>query len=58
MAKESLTIRVRDDCRAFDPKKRIEQFSHDDPTKNVGIRMIAELAEEMKYQNYAGINSL
>ena len=58
VAKESLTIRVRDDCRAFDPKKRIEQFSHDDPTKNVGIRMIAELAEEMKYQNYAGINSL
>ncbi len=58
VAKEALTIRVRDDCRAFDPKKRVEQFSHEDPTKNVGIRMIAKLAEEMRYQNYAGINSL
>ena len=58
VVKEKLTIRVRDDCRAFDPQKRLEQFASDDPAKNVGIRMIARMSEEMNYQSSAGINTL
>jgi hypothetical protein len=49
---------VRDYCRAFDPQKRLEQFDPEDPSKNVGIRMIARMAEEMNYQGSAGINTL
>ena len=57
-AKERLIICIRDDCRAFDPKSRLEQFKPKDVTKNIGIRMIAGLAEEMNYQCTAGINTL
>lgn len=55
---EYLTIRIRDDCRAFDPRKRLDQFHPEDPAKNVGIRMIARLAKEMNYQNSVGINTV
>jgi anti-sigma regulatory factor (Ser/Thr protein kinase) len=58
VVRDKLTIRVRDDCRAFDPQKRLEQFDPEDPSKNVGIRMIARMAEEMNYQGSAGINTL
>lgn len=58
VAKERLIICVRDDCRAFDPKSRMTQFDPEDVTKNVGIRMIANMAEEMNYQCTAGINTL
>ena len=57
-AAEELIIRIRDDCRAFDPTQRINQFSPEDPAKNVGIRMIGKLAAEMNYHNDAGINTL
>lgn len=53
-----LTIRIRDDCRAFDPGKYMEQFSDKDPTRNVGLRMIISMAREVTYQNNAGINTL
>lgn len=51
-------ICIRDDCRAFDPRSRLEQFRPDDVTENIGIRMIAGLADEMNYQCTAGINTL
>jgi anti-sigma regulatory factor (Ser/Thr protein kinase) len=58
VVRDKLTIRVRDDCRAFDPQKRLKQFHPEEPWKNVGIRMIARMAEEMNYQRSTGINTL
>ena len=58
VAEEQLIIRIRDNCIAFDPKLRIEQHTPEDPVKNVGIRLIARMAEEMDYHNDAGINTL
>ena len=57
-AKDRLIICIRDDCRAFDPKSRLDQFTPEDVTKNIGIRIIASMAEEMNYQCTAGINTL
>lgn len=51
-------MRIRDNCPEFDPKKRLEQFSGDDPAANVGIKLIARLADEMTYHNTAGINTV
>lgn len=58
VAEEQLIIRIRDNCIAFDPKQRIDQYNPEDPAKNIGIRMIARMAEEMDYHNDAGINTL
>jgi anti-sigma regulatory factor (Ser/Thr protein kinase) len=58
VAEDPLVVRVRDDCRAFDPKQWLNQFEPQDPVKNVGIRMITRLTKEMDYRNDAGINTL
>ena len=55
---DNLTIRIRDDCKAFNPKERIHQFNPQEPYKNVGIRLISKLSTEMTYHNDAGINTL
>lgn len=58
VTEDNLTIRVRDDCREFDPQKYLEQFSQEDPTKNIGLKIITSMAKEVSYQNNAGINTL
>ncbi|MBQ8092853.1 MAG: ATP-binding protein [Clostridia bacterium] len=56
--KDDLTIRIRDDCPAFDLEHQLSQFqAGDDVTKNVGIRMISAMAD-LNYQSTAGINTL
>ena len=45
-----ITIRLRDDCAPFDPKQHLETMNPDDPTSNIGIRMVAGLSREMTYQ--------
>ncbi len=58
VAEEQLVVRVRDDCPAFDPKQRIDQFEPEDPAKNAGIRMIGKLTKKMEYHTDAGVNTL
>lgn len=55
---EGLTIRIRDDCKAFDPKKWIEIHQPEDPMKNIGIRMVSEITEELNYINTMDTNNL
>ena len=58
VAEKQLVVRVRDDCPAFDPKQRIDQFEPEDPAKNIGIRMIGRLTKHMDYHTDAGVNTL
>ena len=55
---DGITIRIRDDCPAFDPNDRINQFHPEDPLSDVGIRMIKKLCKEMRYYYNVGINTL
>lgn len=58
VAQKELTIRIRDNCPEFDPRKRIELFHPDSPEKNIGIRLTAGIARQIDYYNNAGINTL
>lgn len=58
VVKDDLTIRIRDDCAGFDPKKRIEQFDPENVAENMGIRLIGKIASVMEYQNNAGVNNV
>jgi anti-sigma regulatory factor (Ser/Thr protein kinase) len=58
VAQNELTIRIRDNCPEFDPRKRIELFHPETPEKNIGIRLTAGLARQIDYYNSAGINTL
>lgn len=58
VVKDSIILRIRDDSSAFDPNKYLEQFTPKDIIKNIGIRLIANLTDEMIYRSNVGINTL
>ena len=56
---DTVRIRIRDNCFAFNPKEKYELIQHsDDVTENVGIRIINELATSIEYVNVMSLNSL
>ena len=54
---DSLTVRLRDNCREFDPRKRIDLHSPESPESHIGIRMVSRIAAQIDYYNNAGINT-
>ena len=55
---DGVILRIRDDCVPFDPGERRAMAESEDPAKNIGIRMIFRMAEEIRYQNILGLNVL
>jgi anti-sigma regulatory factor (Ser/Thr protein kinase) len=55
---EDVILRLKDDCIPFDPKERSKIAANDDPTKNIGIRMIYKIMKDVNYQNLLGLNVL
>ncbi|MBR3396909.1 MAG: ATP-binding protein [Lachnospiraceae bacterium] len=51
-------LRIRDDCKRFDPSEYLELHHPDDPTAHIGIRMIYKMAKEIKYINTLKTNNL
>ena len=55
---EDVTLRLRDNCKPFDPKTKLKMVDNDDVTKNIGIKMVSKIAKEMNYQTTFGMNVL
>lgn len=55
---EDYIIRIRDDCRAFNPLKQLEVTDMADPFSNIGIRMVSKMAKSFDYVNTMKINNL
>ena len=55
---EDVILRIRDDCVPFDPGERQKIVTGDDPVKNIGIRMVFNMAKSVEYQNILGMNVL
>ena len=55
---DDIILRIKDDCVPFDPHERQNIAENDDITKNIGIRMIFKMAEDIQYQNMLGLNVL
>jgi len=55
---DGLMLRVKDDCRAFNPKEKLELINPEDHTHNIGLRMVDRLAKDMTYSNILGLNVL
>jgi hypothetical protein len=49
--------RLKDDCVRFDPMERAEQHTGD-PLKNVGLKVVTGISDEMLYQHMMGLNVL
>ncbi len=55
---DDVILRIKDDCVPFDPQDRNKITAGDDPVKNIGIRMIYRMSDEVDYQNILGLNVL
>ena len=55
---ENIIIRIRDDCRAFNPKKWYEIYNPEDLTAHIGIRLVSKISKEFKYINVLNLNNL
>lgn len=55
---DDLILRIRDNCTAFNPSERASAMDPDDMGKNVGIRLVYRIAEDVSYQNLLGMNVL
>jgi len=53
-----IVLHMKDDCIPFDPEGRAKLVSGEDRFKNIGIRMVYGLADEVVYQNLLGLNVL
>ena len=51
-------LRIRDDCRFFDPIKRLELFSDSDPAHHIGLRLITGTAKDVQYTYLLNLNHL
>ena len=49
---------MKDDCVPFDPKERNTVLDDSDPAKNLGIRMIYVMTDDITYQNMLELNVL
>ena len=54
----SWTLRIRDNCRRFDPTEWIKLHDSDDLTRNIGIRMVCGMAKNVKYLSTMDLNNL
>ena len=55
---DDVILRIKDDCVPFDPGERQTIAAGDDITKNIGIRMVFKMAQDVQYQNILGLNVL
>ncbi len=53
---DTVNMRIKDNAVAFDPHIKLQ--NNDDPTSNIGIKMVSKLAKQMNYQNTFGLNVL
>ncbi len=51
-------LRIKDDCRPFDPSERQQLAEDEDPAKNIGIRMVFRIARSVQYQVIFDLNVL
>lgn len=49
-------LRLRDNCRVFDPVKWIELNASDDPSVNMGIKLVCGMAKEVTYVSVLDLN--
>ncbi len=55
---ENVIVRIRDDCRTFNPKKWHEIYYSKDPAAHIGIKLVSQMATEFKYINVLKMNNL
>ena len=53
-----LILRIKDDCRPFDPAERLSMADPDDITRHIGLRLVFAIAKDIQHQSILGMNVL
>ncbi len=56
--KDEVLLRIKDDCKPFDPVEMYHHINTEDPFANIGIKMVMRIAWDVSYQNLLGLNVL
>ena len=55
---QRIILRLRDNCRRFDPVEWNKVMNPDDPTKNIGLRIVFGKAEDVSYSSALDLNNV
>jgi anti-sigma regulatory factor (Ser/Thr protein kinase) len=55
---EELIIKLKDNCKLFNPEEIDAIFVPEDPVKNIGIRLVRKVCKSMEYYPLLGLNVL
>lgn len=55
---DDIIMRIKDDCKPFDPQERFRMADDQDKTANIGLRTVFGIARNIDYQNILGMNVL
>lgn len=55
---EEIRIRIRDDCRPFDPGKWYQLYLTDDPIANIGIKIVIKSSRNFEYTTTFSLNNV
>ncbi|MBO6092475.1 MAG: ATP-binding protein, partial [Oscillospiraceae bacterium] len=55
---DEIILRIRDNCRAFNPSEHMKVMEPGELGKNVGIQLVWQMAKDVSYQNLLGLNVL
>lgn len=55
---DRVILRIKDNCKPVDPAKNQGLMNPQDPTAHIGIRLVYSIAQDVKYQNILGMNTL
>lgn len=55
---DGILLRIKDDCRPFNPQEIEKMGSDEDLARNIGIRIVRNISDEMSYHNLLGLNVL
>ena len=55
---EELIIKLKDNCKLFNPEQIDAIFVPEDPTRNAGIRIVRKVCKSMEYITLLGLNVL
>lgn len=53
---DGLLLRIKDDCKAFNPREATEMMDPKDVTHNIGLRIVQRYATKMYYNSAFGLN--
>ena len=55
---DDVILRLRDNCKEFNPSERVRINTINDEGKNIGIKLVYNIATEVTYRNLLGLNVL